>query len=261
MRSALAAVILTLLFASGAAADIPKTLRVCGDASEWPPFTYFERRDGIRTGNPTGFSVEYIRALAALGGRAAEVDLLPWQRCLYLADQGQYDVLLDGLQGPDRVRDFLYTEPAYTIRFVGLYVTPAGPEAAGNAADPLNGRVCGIRAYDYAAFGVPLDRIVARAPTLEAAIQLLEAGRCDVLPTSLEVLGGLPLTGGPNILADPRFAWRDLSERSRLNFFFIVNRSLSYAQELVDTLDRGMEEMKQSGARASIAARFLASGR
>jgi polar amino acid transport system substrate-binding protein len=240
-----------------ARAEVPHALKVCGDAAEWAPFTYFERNGTAKTDVPTGFSVDYLTELLALSGRVARIEFLPWQRCVAVGTTGGFDILLDGVDTAERERDFAFPQELYTVReaYFFLSARPVPPLAT---ADEFNRqRICGVRGYNYPAVGILDSSVVARAPTLEDGIKLLESGHCEVLPTPYEAVAGLRLTGGPDLLGDPRFGWRLLPGMSYVRFHFIVSRAVPYRDELVETINKGIDAMKQSGTDQRLREQYL----
>jgi polar amino acid transport system substrate-binding protein len=60
----------------------PEPVSACGGANEWPPSSYYVRRDGQPTAQVTGFSPEVLAAALEGSRFAVRAELLPFARCL-----------------------------------------------------------------------------------------------------------------------------------------------------------------------------------
>jgi polar amino acid transport system substrate-binding protein len=79
-------------------------VRACGGANEWPPSSYFTRRDGRLTTEVTGYSPDVLAA-ALQGSRfQPQVTLLPFARCLAEARAGHdMQIVMAAFHNPQRV--------------------------------------------------------------------------------------------------------------------------------------------------------------
>ena len=62
-----------LLVSPAAHADVPHTLRVCGDVDEFPPYTFFLRDGNIKTNTAAGYNIDYLNTLLSASGRRAVI--------------------------------------------------------------------------------------------------------------------------------------------------------------------------------------------
>jgi polar amino acid transport system substrate-binding protein len=260
MRAVAIALIALMCLARPAAAEVPGRLRACGDANEWPPFTFFKRVDGRKTEIPTGFSVEFLAALLKAAGRTVAIDMLPWNRCVLLGARGDYDVLFDGFDSAERRRDFAFTQPLYAVRAIGFYRRQEPPPALHGPADFSRISVCGVLGYNYEPAGIPGASITTRARSLEGAARMLQAGHCDLLPTFLEVARAVGQVGGHDLFADPSLASIALPGAAPIEYHLIVSRAVPYRDELVALLDRGIAAMTRSGEAGRLRGEFLGDG-
>ncbi|MGG2395675.1 substrate-binding periplasmic protein [Pseudomonas sp. SH1-B] len=72
---------------------------------EAPPMSF------MRDGEPSGFSVEVVRALMARTGDGGQIELLPWTRALHLAQQQADIALFSTVRTPERENKFLWVGP------------------------------------------------------------------------------------------------------------------------------------------------------
>ncbi|HYX33896.1 MAG TPA: transporter substrate-binding domain-containing protein [Oligoflexus sp.] len=236
-------------FSTALRAEVPKVLQACGDADEWPPFTYFERSLGKKTNAVSGYNVDYLTALLAESGRTAVFTLLPWKRCLERAKHGEFDIVLDGSKTPIREKDFLFPESHYQLTPIILYrkdwVKPdlSRPEVRSS----LN--VCGQLGYAYDRKNTPFENVQIQTParTFTSVVMMLKHGRCDLVLFNFEIVTGYAKTGGLNIFQDKSLVHALLDSPS-MPLYLMVSRNSPFRTELVDLLNKGIVALNKSGA-------------
>jgi polar amino acid transport system substrate-binding protein len=91
-----------------------KTVQICGDVAEWPPFFYFKRVDGEATTEVVGFTVDVLDEILGKHGVAFEIKMLPWKRCLFEVERGEkYQVALDATYSEERGQKYHFSESHY----------------------------------------------------------------------------------------------------------------------------------------------------
>jgi len=70
-----------------------------------PPMSF------IRDGEPSGFAIEVVRALLARTGDTGQIELMPWTRALYLAQQDEDIALFSTVRTPEREDKFHWVGP------------------------------------------------------------------------------------------------------------------------------------------------------
>ncbi len=242
--------ILALLMGPGAsagAAALPDTLRACGDVAEFPPFSYYQRADGKKTREVTGFDLDVLRIVAREHGMKLVVDLLPWPRCLAMAARGGYEVVLDGIKSPIRERDFLFPESHYSLTPIFLYLT-ARPKPDFTSKEVVAKlRICSQADYNYEPYGVPNALITNRARTVEDAAQMMKLGRCDVMINVLEILHGYATVGGIDLLRDKEYAYDFPTWMSKIDFYFMVGRTVPARAALIEAIGQSLAGLRKSG--------------
>lgn len=230
-----------------AKAALPRTLHACGDAAEFPPYQYFKRESGRVSRQPVGFDIDVLRNIMAAAGHDIDFDMLPWTRCLALAERGEYDLAMDGVKSPERERVFLFATPHYAITPVFIYRKNGPKPAMGSAAALATERLCAQAGYNYAPFGVPDKAIHNRVRTLEDAAKILKLGRCTVMIQQLEVLRANVSLGGVDYLNDRSLGFEFPTWMPQMPFSFIVSRTLPHRFELLSLLDQGLLRLRKSG--------------
>lgn len=188
-----------------AGTEIPQLVPVCGDDSEWPPYTFYARHNGQKT-TPTGFNVDLLNAILAPTGRRADVQLLPWKRCLNETEHGRFAIALDGVKAPERTQVFLFPPSHYTTNTTYLY-NKAKPLPALNSLDDLvQLTACGQIGYIYELPNHTRIPISASARSFAAVMKMLERGRCEVVFADLKIVHGYRLIGHYDAFASGNIA-------------------------------------------------------
>jgi ABC-type amino acid transport substrate-binding protein len=242
-------------------AAVPRQLRVCGDQSEFAPYTYYTRAGAsgaaAKRGAVSGYNVDFLAELLSPAGRAASITLLPWKRCLAMAAAGQFDMVLDAGDTQERRRAFLLAQAHYKITPVLLFHhdRPPGPVESAQEATAL--KRCEVLGWDYAGAGTPpQDDNVSRPATLAGALAMLRAGRCQVMIYNLELLQGLRQLGedaGLDGIEHQPLPWVP-----SYRMHFAVSRKVRYAEPLLALLNQGIARLARTGAPERLLRRHLA---
>ncbi len=243
------AVILALLACmSSVRAEVPKVLRVCGDINEFPPFTYAVRDAARQLTTVAGYNVDYLERILQASGRRATYSLLPWKRCIALAANGHFDLVLDVVKAAERERYFMFPPVLYTLTPIAIF-SSARPVPELNDPKDLNAwKVCAPLGWDFTLAGITTPESSSHPTSLEAALAMLRIGRCDALLFEREVVDGFRQRDGSNPISEREFTFKPLRWRSKSEFYVVVSRALPYRDELLTLLDRGIAEQKKSGA-------------
>ncbi len=229
-----------------AAHAAPNDIRACGGANEWPPSSYYVRRDGQPTHEIAGYSPEVLAA--ALGGSRfrPRVALLPFARCLADARTGtEVQVVMAAFQTPQRAESFLFSQPYLLLTPRVFYLSEHYPKGLSlrTLNDLLNLRLCGLNGIAYGYLGPASDKVFTGAADYSALVRMLHAGRCDAFVESQEVITGFRMLGVPD-LSDPMLESATLPDVPPLRVHFAVSRQYPQAAELVAAIDRGLERLQ-----------------
>lgn len=263
---------LTLMTAAAAAAasqadtgttatTIPRTLRVCGDDSEWPPYTFYQRLNGSKTAVVSGYNIDLLNHVLAASGRRADYSLLPWKRCLAEAGNGQFDLVMDGVKAPERLQAFLFPPAAYLTSTVYLYNKQHPLRDLNGPTDLQRIQACGQAGYIYTLpDGTQVPHLDVSAKSFDAVIRMLEQGRCELVFADMEILHGYKLIGVYDVFASGQIAAMPAPEWGRhyTEFYLMVSPALPYSTELLQLLSTGITEAQFSGTSARLLARYIA---
>jgi polar amino acid transport system substrate-binding protein len=243
-----------------AAADFKdKTVVICDDQNEWPPYIYFERNgNGTRTGKVTGYSIAVIDAIFARHGIKRELRMVPWARCLADLQEGsRAHLAMNMTQSVERSRILLFTRPYYSMHSHYFYSARSFPKGLqiGSLADLRKYRTCGLKGYNYER--IPVQNMDQGSKDYQSLVSKLHLARCDVFLEQYEAMVGFGAIGQRH-LDDPALRHDRLPELEPSAFVMGVSRKYPHAAALQVLLDSELQRMERSGELKAIWNRFSA---
>lgn len=239
--------LLTVLFITTPAfAKLPKVIPICDIGAELPAYAYFRRVNGKITTEVTGFSVRYIEQILGAKGIESKVDLIPWKRCQAMVTKGDYAMLLNGSIKPELEKNYFISKTYYKVKDVYFYskLKPTPKIKSANDLRKLN--MCGQAGFNYVNFGVRNEEVDTGAKSFPQVMDKLKAGHCDVVLGRLEYAADYLFTSGVDYTDDKNFGWGELKGMAPLEIHIMVSRELSYSKELIEIINRGIDNMNQS---------------
>ena len=238
-----------------------KTIRVCGDGAEWPPYHYYKRVNGNVTKEVTGFSVELLEAIFNPNGLKIEVELPPWKRCLSDTKSGKYQIALDSSFNEERARTYLLSAQHYALTPAYFYLKTANPEglSVDRASELWNkGSVCGLFSYNYEGFapGVDNSNIDLGAKTFKELIEKTKKGRCNTFLARLEILTGFSAIGTDYLQG--QFGYHPLPDGEVDPFYLLISRQYEFKYELKELIDTGLARLRKEGVLKVLLEKYLA---
>ncbi|ELI6431311.1 substrate-binding periplasmic protein [Aeromonas salmonicida] len=244
------------LGASSLAQAAEPQVQIClGEGNEWVPFTYWERKDGVRdtsrlTGSATTLVLESLKKL----GISYQIRYLPWARVQQeLADyrqNGLCELTWDASYKPDRAEYALYSVPLYYTHLGFFYLKRRFPEAP-DLQTVNRSRVCGVIGYNYAPYGLTREPHLVKQ--LQQALDMLGRDRCDFLPSEIE-----PLVSGIGLgIYRSESGLLNLSLPSRKGFYLLVSKGSPRGFELVTRLNQVLISFQDSGYSDEVMRSFL----
>lgn len=168
---------------------IPASLAICVDENPWPPYTYWKDDGGNR--RYIGYTVAVATTLLARLNINYTITPLPWTEVhrraqLPDADAG-CDMILDVSFTPERERYLRFTQPLYQLHYSLVYSARRFPQGlpVKSIKDVGQFRVCGVEGYNY---GQLSGLNIQRLPSIQAVLDQLEKGRCEVYTVEAAVL-------------------------------------------------------------------------
>lgn len=208
--------------------------KVASDCT-WPPMEYLDDQK-----KPTGFTVDYINAVAKEGGFDVDVQNVAWDGIFGGVATGQYDVVASSTTiTPERQQQFDFSEPYYDV--AQMVVLPAGQQI--NSLDDLKGKRVGGQIGTTGIFVMRKADPNAKLHEYDdigLAIQDLVGGRLDAVicddPVAMYYVNKKPDTAGKLSTSYKT----DATEQ----YGFVVHKG---RQDLVDRLNEGIKKVKASG--------------
>jgi polar amino acid transport system substrate-binding protein len=175
-----------------------------------------------------------------------------------LVRMGQYELTLSAIRTAERDRDFLFTPPYFVLTPVLYAPKSVALASVRTSADLERLKLCGRFGYAYTGYGVPESLVDRGAKTLEAAVGMLRAGRCDVFLGDAEVIAGESRLAGHPIFPDAEFTTRAPPDATAEPMSMMIGRALPQAEALLALLTDGIRDMKAAGAEQALSRRYLA---
>lgn len=227
---------------------LAQTVTACGGENGWPPSSYFGPPQHHNARPVLGYSPDVLHAALARGPFRPEFVLLPFRRCLSLAEQGRHaQIVMGATFSAERARQFLFSRRYLHLR-PALFLWP------GAAADlPL----CGLTGFNYAPFGLQSEQVDEGSSSYLLVMKKLQAGRCRGFAEYVEVGRGLQLLG---LLGEEgrRLQVSVLPGLVPVPLHFMISRDYPDAERLLHLLDQRLEQLERSGQLATLLARHQA---
>lgn len=234
------------------AADAPParlSIAICDDENEWPPYSYFQRVGGKKTGVLTGFAVAVIREIFTRRAVDYTIELIPWPRCMAVATLGrQYGMVLNLSYNEERARAFLFSRPYYATTSYYYYSRRNHPRglAIQGVADIRKHRVCGVQGYNYEGYGMAPGEVDQGAKSFPALISKMQLGRCALFLEKDEVMTAYAAIG-KDYLADPDIGKAPIPGMKPDLFYFGISKRFPRAEEVKLVIDEELQQMEASG--------------
>lgn len=229
------------------AAEPRRSLAICDDGEEWPPYT-FHRRPLGEVAEVTGMSVELIDTILAKHGMRAHVVLIPWARCQEEIKSNRYQMALNAAFSEKRAAEYWLTRPVYQTHSHYFYSRKRFPQGLHiESADDLRRyRACGVFGYSYAAYGYAEGEVEQGAKTFVALIEKLHLGRCDLFPEQREIMEGFAAVG-KNYLSDPDLISAPIPGARPTDFHMMVSRAWPEGERMRQLIDEELVALEKSG--------------
>lgn len=218
---------------------------------EWAPF---------QSENLPGYGAASRVMTAAFSAVDIEVKygFFPWNRAMELVRQGLWDGTFMWVLTPERKKDFLVSDPLFTVQEVVFY-SLAKPIVA-TRPEEMEGKVMG--ALDSSAFGTKFKDLieagkitVVRAHTNQQLFQMLSNGRVDFVP-ELE-------TSGADAIREfltPQQQQQISSLKTIYHpwsYHLLISRLSEKGPHFLDSFNKGLTLIKENGKFESILGSYI----
>lgn len=235
-------------------------LSFCGDGGGWPPYTYLERKNGIKTEKVVGIEVDIVREILDEQGIKSIFETPPWKRCLLEArHNNRYQIVMSSSYSDDRARHFLYSESHYTLHHYFFYDKNRFPNGLDikKARDLIkHGDICGIHGYNYEGTGVLLNSEINQgAKNYQGLIKKIMSGHCIAFIGRLKIVQGFANIGEP-LLTSPRIGYMPVPDAKPDKFYFLISRQHPKAVAIEKLLSQGIRKLKLNGRLDAISQKY-----
>lgn len=176
------------------------------------------------------------------------LDWVPWNRAETLGASGRYDAIFPYMKSQERLADFLYSEPLYTVK-ARVFVRRASTIRLATRADLSGMKLCkplGYAVEESLRDAIESGDIDVESPVnMEACLRMLKAGRVDGIVDAEH-------TFWPAAAAVSETARQDFEARGLViqetTLHLIVSRQNPRAPQIIDSFNQGLRKARRSGA-------------
>jgi polar amino acid transport system substrate-binding protein len=227
------------------------TIQFCGDGAGWPPYTFFERKNDVKTNNIVGYDLDVVKKILSPLGIKSNFSMPPWRRCMVLTNLGEkYQVALSSSFSAERAETYLMSQHYYhtTVNYFydrSRFKTPPSIKLANDLFK--HGLVCGLHGYNYEGTGVFTNEFLdLGSKDLKSIIQRTLARRCTFFLFRSEIFNGFKLIGN-NSIEFNKVAFRPVPKAKIDKFYMLISRNYKHAASLKKILDQGIMRLRKTG--------------
>lgn len=209
----------------------------CASNVQYPPYFHFSGESGHG-----GLSLQILeKSLGGFSGKFS-VQVLPWKRCLKLAELGMMDIVINVPTAQIDPEPFLVSE-SYAELHSAYYVSRKHrPNGIGIASleDLKSYRLCGLAGNLYDSYGLKNHPVDSGATNYYALVGKLHSGSCDIFLEKQEVVAGLSDIDQElgKLFASEHLIGRTLPEDSPIGLHFAISKKSAQADAIIRAVNR-----------------------
>ena len=234
-----------------------KTICICEDESEWPPYHFFQRKNGEKTKEIVGYGIDVLNEILNKKGIKYKIQFLPWKRCLHEVSKGDnYQMALSGSYSLERDKDF-YLINWYKTTVVYFYSKKQFPHGIQikSMSDLKNYRLGGLLGYNYKYLGEFEKKMDKGARNYDAMMEKLHIGRCHVAFEQYEIIAGFASIG-KNYLGDKNLGYAKLPGVPPTWFNIMISKKYAHSYALKKVISEGIAELFWSGKHKTLLQKY-----
>ncbi len=244
-----------------------KEVKICDDISEWPPYSYYERTNGvINKTKLTGAVTQLLEEIFKIADLDYSVSMIPWKRCTTSVDNfdrvKKYEMFINGSYSQDRAEKYLISKTIYSTHHGVFYSTKKYPKGLPfyKQSDINKFKLCSVNGYDiskyYDVYGLKKGTKVDQgSPTLYSVLQKISIGRCDILINSKEPLYGAVLINKYKL---PKYIKSiNIPNAKPVNFHIFIAKKSPRANELLKKINEAILILQNNGVSNDIFNKYL----
>jgi polar amino acid transport system substrate-binding protein len=225
-----------------------KTICICEDEAEWPPYHYLKRKNGEKTSDITGYGIDVLNEILNKKGIQYKIQFLPWKRCLHDVAKGKnYQMALSGSYSLERDKNFHLVNWYKTTvcYFYSKKYFPDGLQIK-SLSDLSQYRLGGLLGYNYKYLGEFEKKMDKGARNYDAMVEKLHRGRCHLAFEQYEIIAGFASIG-KNYLEDKNLGYAKLPGVPPTWFNIMISKNYAHSFALKKVVSEGIAEMFWSG--------------
>ncbi len=228
---------MALIFLSFTAVCLAEDKVITAAANAWPPFV--DDKDAQE-----GLSLAIIRAAYKTQGYTVKMEFVPWARAKAMTIEGKYDILPDVWINEENKKVMMFSDP-YAVNVVKFIKNPDDPFEY-NGMESIKGKKIGaIKGYGYSdEFNAPKDFIREDVADLMTNIKKLIGKRIDLTLEDEIVAKNQISKEDPTLLAKIKFVDNAFDSK---NLYVTAGLANPRHQELIDSFNKGLAEIKANG--------------
>lgn len=217
-------------FASYAHNEDLTHVKVCGDAIDWPPYTY------VVNDEAHGSDIEILERVLMKNGVSFDITMTSWSRCIRGTKHGEFDLALSASYSDTRKEDFIFTEWYYSITPNYIYSSKRFPQGLDitNVQDLSSYKVCGNHGYNYSDF--ELEDVTREGNSVNDVLIMLRDGDCEVYLNWMEIINGIKAVWGIEHINDDIVA-KAIPEMPQHKFYMLISKKFPAKDKLKKMLD------------------------
>ena len=239
------------VFAAESAASPIKNIKICDDNGEWPPYVYYELKDGKKSEKLIGYAVDVMDEITTRSKITYKLEMLPWKGCLDGVKNNSegLSMLLEFSKNADREKDFIFPTAFYTTKSAIFFDKKKHKDGLQikSLADLKKYKGCGITGYNYKDYGLTDADLDLGAKSIDQIATKVKAGRCDFFIEKFEVVAGFEKTGGAKVIGDPEIGYEYLTMVPPSLFYMGISRKYPQAKELETLINKELDAMEKDG--------------
>ncbi|MBD1556249.1 transporter substrate-binding domain-containing protein [Vibrio sp. S9_S30] len=239
-----------ITFALPAQAESARTLRVCWENEEKPPYLMFSSKN-----KPYGLMVDVVEAVTKENGYELKHIIRPWKRCLLSIQKGRVDLVPNASFQPYRATFSYYSSPIYETNIALFYKSTRfrSPPQFLSQEDISRYRIGGISGFNYSFVhtGIAID---VGAKSREYLVKKLLAERVDFALLQVDVLNYLAKQKKIDITALDHVPFPGKESKA---YHVLFSKETSDAEALKNQFNQTFLEMKRNGMINKIKAKYL----
>lgn len=240
-------------------AEAAAPLRLCLDERSVSVYRFRDAQGRWR-----GAAIELVELAAQRAGLQLEWRPLPWSRCLLevaeYAQRRQAEGLVYASAAPERERSMLRSLPLHANLPGVWYSRQEHPQPPlQQRSDLARYRLCGLRSGNFGWLAeLGLDGVHSRAPSLKAALEMLQRRHCDLFLLAREpVLGAARLQ---QLALPEELGFQALPGAAPVTQHLMLSRAAPQARARMERLNQALEALQRSGAAERLYRQHLPEG-